>query len=193
MVLATSRGSTLCMMSAAPAGSGAAKRQAMAAKPRRLASDIVVFPPTGLHPPQNQQRGSNPIPFLAAGRRRLRLDCSTRRDLAPVVGLRLSVILLLAVVRLRLLPIIRLGVITLPVSALAVIRLLPINGRRLGRQLLSVTRLLLAITRRWRRAIAWLLLLAVTGLLLAITRRRLLVVARRRLRRVDGFVVRQAE
>src|SRR5580700_4250839 len=140
MVLATSRGSTLCMMSAAPAGSGAAKRQAMAAKPRRLASDIVVFPPTGLHPLQNQQRGSNPIPFLTAGRGRLRLDCSTRRDLAPVVGLRLSVILLLSIVRLRLLPIIGLGVIALAVRALAVIGLLAVNGRRRWRQRLGIAR-----------------------------------------------------
>src|ERR1700731_2247656 len=119
---------------------------------------------------------------------------SLRRELASVVGLRLSVILLLPVVRLRLLSVIRLGVVTLPVSALAVIGLLAVNGRRLGWQLLGVARLLLAVTGRGRRAVAWLLLLAIiTGLLLltiiagllllAITRRRLLVVARRRLRR----------
>ncbi len=81
--------------------------------------------------------------------------------LASVVGLRLSVILLLAVVRLRLLPIIGLGVIALPVSALAVIRLLlAVDGRRLGRQLLGIARLLLAVTGRWWRAVTWLLLLA---------------------------------
>src|SRR5580700_5328295 len=106
--------------------------------------------------------------------------------LASVVGLRLSVILLLAVVWLRLLPVIGLSVIALPVSALAIIRLLlAVDGRRLGRQLLAVVRLLLAVTGRWWRAVTWLLLLA-------ITRRRLLVVARLRLRRIDGFVVREA-
>src|SRR5579862_7460302 len=105
--------------------------------------------------------------------------------LAPVVRLRLSVILLLAVVWLRLLPIVGLTVIrllvALAVNALAVIGLLAVNGRRrLGRQLLGVARLLLAVTGRWRRAVAWLLLLAIITrlLLLAITRRRLLVVAR---------------
>src|SRR5580704_2016885 len=137
--------------------------------------------------------------------------------LAAVVGLRLSVILLLLPVGLRLLSVIRLGVVALPVSALAVIGLLAVNGRRLGRQLLGVARLLLAVTGRWRRAVAWLLLLAVITrllllaitrllllaitrllllavtrlLLLAVTRRRLLPIARRWLRRIDGFVVRQ--
>src|SRR5580704_19510324 len=121
---------------------------------------------------------------------------SLRRELAPVVRLRLSVILLLAVVWLRLLPIVGLAVIrllvALAVNALAVIGLLAVNGRRLGRQLLGVAWLLLAVTGRSRRAVAWLLLLAIiTRLLLAITRRWLLVVARRRLRRIDGFVVGQ--
>src|ERR1700682_6633664 len=50
MVLAISSDRSLCMMSAAPAGSGAAMRQATAARPRRCLSDIVVFPPTELHP-----------------------------------------------------------------------------------------------------------------------------------------------
>src|SRR5580692_8254396 len=108
---------------------------------------------------------------------------SLRRELAPVVGLRLSVILLL--------PVVRLGVVALPVSALAIIWLLAVDGRRLGRQLLGIARLPLAVTGRWRRAVAWLLLLAIITrllllaviprlLLLAITRRRLLAVARRR-------------
>src|ERR1700726_2823424 len=115
--------------------------------------------------------------------------------LAPVVGLWLAVILLL--------PIIGLGVIrllvALAVNALAVIRLLAVNHRwRRGRQLPAVVRLLLAVTRRWGRAVTWLLWLAVTGLLLlAITGRRLLGIPgrrrdRQRLRRIDGFVVRQA-